>query len=226
VWLTVDVYRNRITNRVGLPVVATPNVFFDRASLEAYLTPFIGAANAQAAAAGISGFSGDPANPGVPIGTISPGQIQTADLLIVDLQQNQAETRWGADIGITASVTPEFELRAGYAWVMVEEDDPEIDVNLPHHKGFLGATYRVPGTGLSLGARGRYVDGFDMQQGVLGRDRIDSYAVFDVNAAYQFPNSPFRLVLDAYNILDNEHQEIIASPKLGRLVITRIEARL
>ena len=48
----------------------------------------------------------------------------------MDLQQNQAETRWGADIGITASVTPEFELRAGYAWVMVEEDGFQEDDQL------------------------------------------------------------------------------------------------
>jgi outer membrane receptor protein involved in Fe transport len=62
--------------------------------------------------------------------------------------------------------------------------------------------------------------------GGAARDTIPSYAVVDARVGYEPRWAPgITISLDARNLLDQRHRELVGAPQLGRLVVSRVQAR-
>ena len=75
-------------------VMATPNVFFEPASLTDYLSNFLGEEEAQALATELAFL---------PLGTVTPqeaGAVNPADLFFTDANLEREVDIWGLDLGL------------------------------------------------------------------------------------------------------------------------------
>lgn len=217
VLLGLDIYRTEITDLFGVPAVATPNVFLNRAELEQYLTGFVSPEDAARAAAVLSS---------IPAGTVAPAESGNADLLLVQPQGGVA-VLWGMDVALTANLTERLSVGGNYSWV---SDDSIADVarigsvvlNAPAQKGSLRIEYRDSRRGLRGGVQGRAVAGFPVASGRLS-GRVRSYVVVDASLSFDLPWRRLTSVsLAAYNVLDNRHREFVQTPEIGRLAVLRV----
>ena len=70
------------------------------------------------------------------------------------------------------------------------------------------------------------VESFPVNSGVYA-GVVDGYAVFDAAVGYQLPwRHDLLLVLSAFNLFDNVHQEFVGGAAIGRLVTFRLRAAL
>jgi outer membrane receptor for ferrienterochelin and colicins len=230
VLLSGDVYRSDIEDFIGPLRVETPTVFVDPATAGAFivtrLAPIIGqaaaTATAQLLAAGIAS---------VPIGTVSPEQDQTSDLLLAYRNFGDFDL-WGADVAAEILATDKLTVGGSFSYVSEEcfdenndddcSDATDIALNSPQHKAALMARWDDDVSGWTIGGRGRFVSGFPMNSGVF-IGTIKDYFVFDANVGYRIPQLPGTQVsLQVYNLFDEEHQEFIGAPDIGRLAMLRI----
>lgn len=218
----IDAYVDRVADPFGGRVMATPNVFLERQSLEDYLATYRPPAEAATIAAGMSS---------VPIGTISPREEvdHPTDLLIVR-RQGGTYTLWGCDISLTAILTPRVDVTGTYSWVSrnIVPDVVTIGavvLNVPRDKGSLTVRYRSDSAGLTVALAGRVVGGFPFESGIF-TETIAPYAALDVRLSYRLPRAPgVSLSLDGYNVLGHRHREIAGAPEIGRLVAARVAVR-
>ena len=85
------------------------------------------------------------------------------------------------------------------------------------------ANWREPSSGLTVGARWRWTDGFQMISGVFVGD-INAINIVDLNVQYLIPGvDGLRGTLQVMNLLDNRAQYFIGAPQIGRLTTFRID---
>jgi len=93
-------------------------------------------------------------------------------------------------------------------------------LNVPRTKGSAEVEYRRGRWTASL--RGRAVSGFPVASGVYA-GRVGGYATADALVACRLSAVPEATVtLDAWNLFDRRHQEMVGAPAVGRLVTTRL----
>ena len=230
--VAVSGYRSEITDFVGPLNVETPTVFLDGASVGTYVATRLAAGGMDPAVAGAIAAQVAPTAAMVPLGTVAPDQRSDSDLVLT--YRNFGDVNlWGADVGVEAYVTDELALTGSYSWVSKEcldfNDDGvctsavDVALNAPTKKGSLGFRFDRPGTGLTLGARARYSSDFPMNSGVYV-GMVDSYTVFDANAAYRVPGyEGFIVSLTVNNIANDEHREFIGAPEVGRLALLKLQ---
>lgn len=219
--IQVDAYRNRVTDPLG-ELVATPNVFHERESLEQYLMCCRSPATAAALADAIAQ---------IPLGSITPEQsIDTTDILLLR-RQGGAYTLWGADVGVEVRITRRLTLAGSYSWVS-EDSIPnvvtvgDVVLSIPRNKGALSVRYADAASGFAARLEGRAVSSFPVVSGVYS-GRVDSYALVDVGVGFPIPRaSRLRATFDAYNVFDARHREYVGAPELGRLLVARLQVRL
>ncbi len=234
--LSADVYRSDIEDFIGPLKIETPTVFLEPTSVAAFLTqkltPLIQAgqlSQAQAAAI-ITQLTTGLAQ--VPIGTVSPDQDGTSDILLAYRNFGSVDL-WGADVAVEILATDNLTLGGSFSYVSDDcfdftpndtktcENQQDVALNSPKHKAAFMARWEDDESGWSLGGRGRFVSGFPMNSGVYVGD-INDYFVVDANVGYRLPMFPSTsVVLQVYNLFDEEHQEFIGAPDIGRLAIIR-----
>jgi len=227
--LGVDTYYSRIEDFVSPLLVPTPNVFLDRATLTAYLiSQGFPAPQAAAIAAGVGGLDNNPNVTGIPLGTVTP--INTVgdpyDVFLTYRNFGNVDI-WGTDFGATFLVNDQFSVTGTYSFVnrnLFRNQDgiSDIALNAPMNKATLAANYRDARRGLFAELRGRYVDAFPMNSGVYV-GQVGHYTLMDANVTYAFPfTRGTDLSLTATNLLDDQHQEFVGAPEIGRLVLLRV----
>ena len=231
VLLAADVYFSRIENFVGPLRVITPNVFFDPATLQQFVTgrlaPLIqaGLLSAQDVATIVGTAAG------IPLGTVVPDQVDSGDLLVTYRNFGEVEF-FGADLSAEILASDRFSINANYSFSSDEcfdfnEDGDctstsDIALNAPSHKGSLGLTYDDQVSGFTAQGRFRFTDGFPMNSGVYV-GTVDGYSVMDASIGYRLPFQPSTHVsLTANNILNNMHREFVGAPEVGRLLLFRV----
>ena len=231
VLLAADVYFSRIENFVGPLRVITPNVFFDPATLQQFVTgrlaPLIqaGLLSAQDVATIVGTAAG------IPLGTVVPDQVDSGDLLVTYRNFGEVEF-FGADLSAEILASDRFSINANYSYSSDEcfdfnEDGDctstsDIALNAPSHKGSLGLTYDDQVSGFTAQGRFRFTDGFPMNSGVYV-GTVDGYSVMDASIGYRLPFQPSTQVsLTANNILNNMHREFVGAPEVGRLLLLRV----
>lgn len=237
--LSVDFWRDHRTNFVGPLIVETPNVFLDRATLQAYLTtalaPVAGpnaaaiAAAVAPALAGISDATKTQPN-GVPLGVINFQEANSSGRDVIVTYRNFGDlTVYGSDFGGELLLDRGFSVDGTYSWVNKDffpraqiGGVQDIALNAPATKGSLGLKFRDEVKGLSAELRGRYVAEFPVYSFINGT--IASYNLVDAGVAYR-PASwkGVMIALNATNLLDKKHREFVGGGNLGRLIITRLQ---
>jgi iron complex outermembrane receptor protein len=233
--LSASFYRNEIHDFVGPLRVESPSVFVDPVSAAGFIASRLVTAGVPAGPAGAFAASVAPTAGMIPLGTVAPDQRDDSALILT--YRNFGEVNvWGADIGFEAAVTQRVSALGSYSWVSKEcfdfnDDDicsssADVALNAPTHKGSFGLRFRdrrAGGTGLEVGARARYSGEFPMNSGVYVGD-IESYTVFDLNAAYEVPGwEGFIVSLTVNNVLDRLHREFIGAPEMGMVALAQLK---
>lgn len=216
VGLGADLWVTRVHDRVGPRSISiTPSVFYERTTLEQYLTSFRNSAEATALAARISQL---------PVGTVSPQEaIYPVDLLFVS-RQGQKYTLWGLDLAVELAVTPALSVAGSYSWASYDSlagglpGAPAV-LNIPRNKGSLRVAYRDPAAGLTAAVQARAVSSFPLSEA----RRFAGYGVIDLHAAYGIgPGRAVTVSADVQNVFDNAHREFTGAPAIGRLAALRV----
>ena len=215
-WLTVDVYWNRVTDPLGDRYIVTPNAFYEPSSLASYLGNYMSSAEAAqiADSAAI-----------IPMGTITPREAFSPTDLILVRRQGGRYSLWGADLGVNAVLGRGWALAGTYSWV---SSDSLADVgrigdlvlNTPRTKG--SASIIFDSSRWRLGVTGRAVSSFPVASGRYYNGRVTGYGLLDASVEYRLPGGRSTLTVDGQNLLDHRHQEIVGAPALGRLVVSRL----
>jgi outer membrane receptor protein involved in Fe transport len=215
---SVSLWANRIRDIGGPLVTATPNAFFDRDMLYAYLEPHVGPDAAAMLADTLSQL---------PAGTVSPTEaLHPYDILVVT-KRGGAYTLWGADLELRFLLSERFAASASYSWTSNDtlpnvQQVGTVFLNAPRNKGTFAITYREDRLGLTAAVRGRVVAAFPVSNGVY-QGRVTSYGVVDATVGLRLPGPlGAGLTLTVQNLLDNRHQEMVGAPPIGRLLLSRL----
>ena len=234
VLLAADVYRTRIENFVGSLRAETPNVFFDPASVRAFvlgrLDPLIKAGVIPPALVEGPLATAIATIASVPLGTVVPDEHSTHDLLLT--YRNFGDVWYsGADLALEVLLSDQLSLNGNFSWKSAEcfnsDDDDcsdidDIALNAPSHNGSFGLTYANQGTGFSAQGRVRMTAGFPINSGAYIGE-IDGYRVVDASLSYRLPfQTGTTLSVTANNVLDSNHQEFVGAAPLGRFVMFRV----
>lgn len=235
--LSADLYSSQVKDFVGPLRVETPTVFYDPASVQAFvlgrLGPLIqgGLVTQEQATAVIQGLAQ------VPLGTVAPDQSTTSDLLLTYRNFGDVDF-WGADVAAQFLVSDRVSLRGTYSHVSEdcflfsgqggadgEECRSALDIalNAPKNKGSASARFNDVARGFSAEGRVRFTAGFPMNSGVFV-GTVEGYEVFDVNLSYRIPTLPGATAsISGTNVFDQAHRQFIGAPELGRLFLVRLQ---
>lgn len=135
----------------------------------------------------------------------------------------------GLDASITWLVNRSLTIDAHYSFLNITEflnpiTNAKDPINAPRHKGGISFRYAPPSKPLAVTLNYRYVDAFPWSSGVYF-GRIHTYNIFDLHSSYKI-NRYLSAMVTVNNILNYRHTEIIGGPRLGRMVIFRLQASL
>ena len=234
VLLAADFYRTRIENFVGSLRVETPSVFFDEASVRAFvlgrLGPLIQAGLIPAALVEGPLSTAMRAIASLPLGTMAPDQAGSHDLLLT--YRNFGDVSfWGTDLAVEVllsdrlSLTGNLSIKSAECFNSDDDDCSDVEdvaLNAPSHNGSLGFTYADQATGFSAQGRMRMTAGFPVNSGVYIGE-IAAYRVMDASVSYRLPfQTSTTLSVTANNVFNSDHKEFIGASPLGRFVMFRV----
>jgi outer membrane receptor protein involved in Fe transport len=229
--MMADVYYMKKNDFVSPLIAETPLLHLNEADIVTFLTPIVGPGGAAALGAGMAM---------IPLGVVSSNQVgaQGADLIVSYRNVGDIDL-WGADFQIRAKLSDHWEVGGSYShmsedYLPVENSSP-VALNAPKDKGSLSATFRDVLSGFSASGGVRFTSSFPAQSadfhgtecitGGSGPDFeekcVDTYAIFNVNAAYEVPNTAATLQLSIDNVLDTGYRSFPGVPKIGRLIMLR-----
>ena len=229
VLLAANVFFEKRTDFIGPLIVETPNVFVDSASLANYLAavfqaggapPPVAQGQAQAIAEGLKR---------VPLGTVTPNSNLTnsPDLFLTYRNFGELDL-YGADVAIDALLTDRWTLMGTFSWAsddFFSQDEvgglSDIALNAPKTRGTAGLRFRTDE--LTVQGRGRFAAGFPMNSGVYIGD-VEAHTLFDFNVSYRVPFAANTLLtLDVQNAFNDQKQQFIGAPAIGRLVFLQAQ---
>ena len=164
----------------------------------------------------------------VPAGTVTPLEAHNP-LAITATYRNFGDISLnGADFKLAYFLNENWNVGGNYSYVsknLFENVDNlrDIALNAPSNKFGVSVEYLNAGlSNLAAQLRMRFVDGFPVNSGVY-HGTVERYTTFDLSAGYDLPFSPnTRMSLTIQNLLNNEHQEFVGVPEIGRLSIMRV----
>jgi len=235
--LSADLYSNQVTDFVGPLRVETPNVFYDPASVQAFvlarLGPLIqgGLVSQQQAVQIIQGLAS------VPLGTVAPDQSTTPDLILT--YRNFGDVSfWGADVGAQFLATDRLSFRGSYSYVSDDcflfssgtsatgsECSSALDIalNAPRNKGSLSARFGDVARGFSVEGRTRFASSFPMNSGVFV-GTVEGHTMIDANVSWKLPAlAGATATLSGTNLFNQSRAQFIGAPEIGRLLLLRLQ---
>ena len=218
--MAADLYHSRIENFIGPLKIETPTAFFDRPSLENYLSNYLPADSARTLATLAQRL---------PVGTVSPIEARDPWDLLITYRNFGSVSLWGADVEVTVILTPELSARGTYSWVS-EDLFPnlggvaDVALNAPASKGAFAVNYRRYGGGWHAEVRGRAQASFPVNSGIYVGE-VSRFFVTDAVVGVRLVRVPdVSLTVSAQNVFDVSHREWVGAPRLGRLVLARMRA--
>ena len=135
---------------------------------------------------------------------------------------------WGIDASVTYFVNRNLIIDANYSFLSLSDfinplTGTKEPINAPKHKWSMKATYESP-KGYSIAAYLRHVNSFPWQSGIF-YGTIKKYDILDLHLGYSV-NDHLRLFASISNLFNNRHIEIMGGPKLGRMVVLRLQGSL
>ena len=240
VLLVGDVWRSEIEDFIGPLRVETPTVFLDPTTTAAFiqerLTPFVvqGQLTPEELAEIVTSLTTGLAM--VPIGTVAPDQTADSDILLAYRNVNQRVDLWGIDLSAEVLLTARFALKGAFSYVSDDcfdlsgsedcENVQDTALNASKAKGAFGLAFEDGRSGVTAEGRIRSVAGFPVNSGVYVGE-VEGYTVFDATFGYRLPFAPAaRLDLTVTNLFDEDHNEFVGAPEIGRMGIVRLHYEL
>ena len=165
---------------------------------------------------------------GIPFGTVTPEEANDPVAVTATYRNFGDISLNGADFKFAYFLNENWNIGGNYSYVsknLFENVDNlrDIALNAPSNKFGVSVEYLNAGlSNLAAQLRVRFVDGFPVNSGVY-HGTVERYTTFDLSAGYDLPFSPnTRLSLTIQNLLNNEHQEFVGVPEIGRLSIIRV----
>lgn len=228
---SVEVYATRVSGLVGPLEVATPTLYLDPASVEAFLMRRMSAVGIPAGvadriAAGIAATTA-----GVPLGTLAPDQRDGPDVVLA--YRNLGDVRFvGADVGGRWGVTPRITLFGALNYLGrncfdfdadgVCRSAGDVTANAPRLSGSATVRWSDVMQGVTLGGRLRHAGGFPMVAGVYRGD-VAAHTLLDVDGRFILPWAPGTTVgVSVTNVLDAPHRDLVGTPEIGRLALVTL----
>lgn len=226
----VDAYWQRIQDFIGPLRFETPSAFYNPQDLAAFL---LGSGVPAANVPLLVALMGN-----VPLGTATWEQVpaeHATDLYLTYRNFGDVDV-WGVDFGLTFLLTDQISLSGSYSltcgWIDSDKKCknffPNLDnigdvaLNSPRNKAMLSGAYRNTRMGFGVELRGRYVDSYPVNSGVYS-GYIPSFVLFDANVSYALPiATATELTLTGTNIFDEQHQEMVGAPFIGRTLMLRL----
>ncbi|MDH3272211.1 MAG: TonB-dependent receptor [Gemmatimonadota bacterium] len=219
--IATDVYYTKKNDFVSPLLVQTPLLFLDQPSMQAYLTPFLGAPTATALSTGAAQ---------IPLGVVGSDDSGGRGPELILSYRNVGEVDfWGGDIAMEVLLSDEFLLNLMYSHVTKDEfeidDGTPITLNAPRNKGAIGLAYRGSENGVSASTRLRFTGSFTAASAGFVGD-VDKYAIVDVTAGYEIPNTPATLQLTISNLFNADYQSYVGVPQIGRFSMLAVRYEL
>jgi outer membrane receptor protein involved in Fe transport len=114
-----------------------------------------------------------------------------------------------------------------------------VALNAPKDKGSLSLTFRDVLSGVNASGRVRFTSGFPAQSadfqgtacitdggGLFEENCVDSYAIMDLNAGYEVPNTAATIQISVNNLLDTGYRSFVGVPRVGRFTLVRVRYEL
>jgi outer membrane receptor for ferrienterochelin and colicins len=241
--LAADVWKSERKNFTSPLTLWTPLLTLDQATLQAFLiSRGLPAAQAGALSVGLGG-SAALGRPPVPLAVATSPDIATlgADIITTYVNYGQLDLT-GADLAVTAFLTPEWTL--GLTGSIVSDDyfEPELNgrtqlvaLNAPDRKGTVTLGYRGANNGFMGEIRGRYTSEFPANSadyvgtkciggtGDLVEDCVEAATIVDFTTGYQIPNTGATVQLYISNVLDADYRNFVGVPNIGRLALLQVK---
>jgi len=216
------------------PLVVLPNLATD---LQTNLTPFLTQAfiqqgmdpqTAAGTAAVVAGAYAQVATAAAsgPLGTIETEQMPEDGVPHVAYgYRTYGEVNfWGADLGLTYYMSPQFSMFLNYSWLSQTEfmgedlgedatSNNRYNLNVPANKVRLGFNYSDK-SGAFANFALRYNEGFESTLGLYSGD-VEQRMLMDAGIGYRMDNG-VTMILNGTNITDNEYRTFPSFPKIGR----------
>lgn len=163
----------------------------------------------------------------IPFGTVTPEEAFDPTALLLAIQNFGNVSFTGVDLSFTYYASKIWSLSGSYSYVSENffenvGDVDDVALNAPKHKFGAMLDYRNIEIGFTGQLRFRFVDSFEARTGIWA-DKIDAYAVLDLNADYALPFSRnTHLTLAVQNLSNNKHREFVGVPEIGRLALLRL----
>ncbi len=151
--------------------------------------------------------------PPVVVGYINYGEVDVSGL--------DASLTWFINRNLTFDIHYSFMSITDFLNPITNAKDP---INAPQHKGGIKLQYAPYNKPYSLSLNHRYVDAFPWSSGIYF-GKIKTYNIVDLHSAYHF-NDNLSAMLTINNLFNFRHYEIIGGPRLGRMVVLRLQAKL
>lgn len=224
----VDLYAARVTDLVGPLGVATPTLYLDGASVDAFLLRRMiavgippGVADGIAASVAATAAS-------VPLGTLAPDQREGSDVVLA--YRNLGAVRyWGADLGARWQVATRLSVVGSLTFLSEEcfelDGDAgcgtagDVTLNAPTLAGSATVRWRDPATGVTLDGRVRHAGDFPVSAGGYRGD-VAAHTLLDVSGRFLLPWAPGASIsVTVTNVLDAAHRDFVSAPAIGRLAL-------
>ncbi len=224
--VSVDIYRSRVRDFVGPLIVETPHVFVDPGTLAPILARDLTAngfspALAQATAQNLAQSLAE-----LPLGLLSPQEIQNATDVILTYRNFGDVSFYGTDISFNYNASRCWRFGLNYSFVSKDffaknaKQPHDIALNAPQHKLSASVHYNEMNTGLDSELRVRYVEGFPVNSGVyIGA--VQTYTIADLDVSYPI-GANTRTSLAVQNVFDQSYRAFVGAPIIGRLMILRL----
>ena len=239
-------YYTKKNDFVSPLIIETPLLFLDEDDLVTYLTPFlagldpvVGPAQAAALGAGIAQ---------IPLGVVSSDQVGAQGADLIASYRNLGDFNlWGADVAFQVSLTNRWSVGGVYShisedYIQITSQSP-VALNAPKDKGSLNVTFRDVVSGFTASGGVRFTSSFPANSADFigtacvplpaGTPRppfeescVDTYAIFDLNAGYEVPNTAATVQLSINNVFDTGYRSFPGVPKIGRLAMVRVRYEL
>jgi len=232
--LSADVYRMTKNDFVSPLLVQTPLVLLNGPDIGAFLVQRgVSPQQAGALAAGIAQ---------IPLAVVSSDAVQSESAELILTYRNIGDvTLWGGDLSVQAFLTDDWTASATYSFAdknyfRITDGDP-IALNAPRHKGTVGLAYRNLSGGFSASGRVRMNASFPAESagfvgtrcitggtgGIFEEDCVDAFAIVDLTAGYQIPNTRATLQVAVNNALDAPYRSFVGVPAVGRFAVVRMK---
>ncbi len=218
VYVTVDLYKNNITNFITdlLPGVnaAFPYWTPPAAVPEAARAALVGAVRQQLGASPATALAG---------AGLSRNEDGNTAIVVSYTNEGDVDQK-GIDIGVGVQVMPEVRIDGSASWfsfaVNSQRAGDQLLPNTPDRKATLGITYEGSRNGINASLNGRFVADYAWAAGVfVGRVP----ATQTINAAVGYQAGPrYRVYANATNVLDQQRYQLYGGAVIGRRVLVGV----